>query len=177
MLAKQYAKERGYNVVVDLPFRTGTTSLTTEIQKLKSAQPDWLASTVFISDALLFMRTCEELNYQVPVHLSHGAGFPETEITPGYAHQFSGIYTLLYAINKAGSTDPQKIRDTLEKIMVPDKDLLVPTVGGGFHFDAKHQNIGIVPILTQLHDGKQWTIYPKHLATRKPIYPIPAWTK
>ena len=224
MLARQYAKERGYNVVVDLPYRTGTTSLATEIQKLKSANPDWLASTMFISDALLFMRTCEEINYQVPMHLTHGAGFPEIEfirmmgkkadgicsrgvmsddlvkmkpdagrflnlyrkmhgyppdaaISANYAGMFSGVYTLLYAINKAGSNDPQKIRDTLEKIMVPDKDIIVPTTGGGYHFNEKNQNIGVVPILMQLKDSKQYTIYPENIASIKPIYPLPKWSK
>lgn len=219
---KQLAKERGYTVVADVPFKTGTTSLVTEILKLKSAQPDWIASTLFISDALLFVKTCEQLDYQPLVHVSNNAGTSETEfirlmgnkvtglcsrtgmnadlvkskpdaakfealykklfnipkdatINPTYYHVFSGAYTLLYAINKAGTTDPEKVRETLESIMVPDKDILAPTVGGGFHFNNKHHNIGSVPLLVQMQEGKYWTIYPKKFATTKAIYPLPPW--
>ena len=217
-VAKQLAQERGYQVVVDLPFRTGTTSLATEVQRLKAAQPDWIATNLFISDALLFVRTCEELNYQPPIHLSHGTGIleveflrmmagkaegycsrlpmnadqgkfkpdlerftalykklfdypPDTVINPALASSFSGGYTLLYAINKAGSTDPQKILNALETIMVPDKNILAPTVGGGFHFD-KITNIGSVPLIAQMQGGTYWTIFPKQFATREAVYPM-----
>ena len=222
-LAKQFAAKRGYKVVADLPYRTGTSSLVTEIQKLKAAQPDWLASTMFISDALLFMRTCEEMNYQVPAHLSHGAGFPEIEfirimgkkadgicdrmvmsedlavfkpdakkfielyrtmhkygaedvISYNYAGIASGVYTLIYAINQAGSTDPKEIRDVLAKVKVPDKEIMTPTIGKkGYFFDSKNQNGGITPILLQWQDRKNLTIFPKEMATTEAIFPIPPW--
>jgi branched-chain amino acid transport system substrate-binding protein len=221
-MAMELAKERGYTVVEDLSFKTGTTSLSTEVMKLKSAQPDWIISTLFISDALLAVRTFEELNYQPPVHLSHNAGtaemefirmvgdkaegvctrsgmspdlvnlkpdaarfealykklfdYPEdAEINPTYYHIFSGAYTLLYAINQAGTTDPEKLRKTLASITVPDKDILAPTVGGGFRFNEKGHNIGSVPLVAQLQSKNYWTIYPMEFATKKAIYPIPRW--
>jgi branched-chain amino acid transport system substrate-binding protein len=47
----------------------------------------------------------------------------------------------------------------------------------GVKFDEKGQNAGVRAILQQLQGGVYHTIYPFELATKEPIYPIPAWSQ
>ena len=78
------------------------------------------------------------------------------------ARVFTGMMTLLDAINRAGSTDPEKIRAALAATDIPADQLIVPYKG--IKFDAKGQNDLVRPILMQVQKGKYCTIYPFELA-------------
>ena len=80
---------------------------------------------------------------------------------------------LVDAINRAGSTDPNKIREALTKTNIPSDKLIVPWKGIKFGPDG--QNLLVRGILMQVQNGKYCTIYPFDLAACKLIYPIPTW--
>ena len=91
------------------------------------------------------------------------------------ARAFTGFLTLADAINRAGSTDPGAIQKALRETNIPADQLIMPWTG--VKFDEKGQNIGVRAILQQLQGGSYHTIYPFELATKEPIYPIPAWSQ
>jgi branched-chain amino acid transport system substrate-binding protein len=91
------------------------------------------------------------------------------------ARAFTGIATLVDAINRAGSTEPEAIRVALTKTDIKGADLLVPWAG--VKFDETGQNVGVRAIIVQLQGGKYWTVWPFEVAARDVLYPIPRWSE
>jgi branched-chain amino acid transport system substrate-binding protein len=89
------------------------------------------------------------------------------------ARDFMGVLVLADAIDRAGSTKPDAIRDALTKTNIPGKLTLMPW--NRIHFDATGQNDGGVGIIEQLQDGKYETVWPFDVAVRPVIWPMPAW--
>jgi branched-chain amino acid transport system substrate-binding protein len=89
------------------------------------------------------------------------------------ARDFMGVLVLADAIDRAGSTKPDAIRDALTKTDIPGKLTLMPW--NRIHFDATGQNDGGVGIIEQLQDGKYETVWPFDVAVRPVIWPMPAW--
>jgi branched-chain amino acid transport system substrate-binding protein len=84
-----------------------------------------------------------------------------------------GFLVLADAINRAGSTDPGKIREAL---MATDlkKDQMVAGYNG-VKFDAKGQNTLASSIATQMRGGQYVAVWPKANATADLILPYKGW--
>ncbi len=89
------------------------------------------------------------------------------------ARAFTGMLTLLDALNRAGASDPEAVRKALAATNVPGDQLIM--TWEGVKFDDKGQNTGVKGIILQLQGGKYHTVYPFDVATKDVIYPIPAW--
>jgi len=76
-ITEQKAKEHGYEMVAKILIQTGTTDLSSEVQKLKASKPDALISGIYISDQLLFINTAKELDFDVDGMLA-STGFVNT---------------------------------------------------------------------------------------------------
>jgi branched-chain amino acid transport system substrate-binding protein len=83
--------------------------------------------------------------------------------------------TLLDALNRAGSTDPEKLRTALAATNILPDQLIVPYLG--VKFDANGQNELGRAILMQVQKGKYCTIFPFELASCEVLYPTPNWAK
>jgi branched-chain amino acid transport system substrate-binding protein len=90
------------------------------------------------------------------------------------ARAFTGIVTLVDAINRAGSTEPEAIRKALAATDLKPADLIMPWTG--VRFDETGQNTGVRAIIMQLQGGKYYTVWPFDMATREVVYPIPRWS-
>jgi branched-chain amino acid transport system substrate-binding protein len=92
------------------------------------------------------------------------------------ARSFTGFLVLADAINRAGSTDPEKIREALEKYTLSGDMMIMPW--DGVAFDPKtHQNTKGRGIIVQLVSGEWCTVWPFDLASRDVVWPMPAWGK
>ena len=92
------------------------------------------------------------------------------------ARSFTGFLVLADAINRAGSTDPEKIRGALEKYTLSGDRMIMPW--DGVAFDPKtHQNTKGRGIIVQLVSGEWYTVWPFDLASRDVVWPMPAWGK
>jgi len=92
------------------------------------------------------------------------------------ARAFVGFLVLADAIDRAGSTDPEKIRAALEATDLPGDSLIMPW--RGVKFDPKtHQNTLGQGILVQIQGGKYRVVYPFDLAAAEIRWPLPAWGK
>jgi branched-chain amino acid transport system substrate-binding protein len=89
---------------------------------------------------------------------------PSASAAEGYA---AGT-VLAEAFRRAGSADPQRLRDALSS-------LAVPTVLGEFKVNAAGEQVGIAPALTQILDGRVQFVWPQPLQTAKLILPYPQW--
>jgi len=89
------------------------------------------------------------------------------------ARAFVGFFVLADAINRAGSTKPEAIRDALIKTDIPADQLITPW--RGVKFDETGQNILGDAIVIQWQGGKSYTVWPFDLASKDMIFPIPKW--
>jgi len=215
-IEKELAKKAGFEVTLDLQYKERSTSLQSEIQRLKAANPDVWMPTSYQTDSILFVRTSKELDYNPKMIMAQDAGHVSPDFIqavgkdaegtmsrapfntdliekrpvavalnaiyskkhgkdlydfPGRA--FTGFMTLLDAINRAGSTDPEAIRQALVATNIPGDQLIM--TWQGVKFDETGQNIYVKAIIMQLQGGKYYTVWPFDSATRDVMYPIPAW--
>jgi len=213
---KDLAKKHGYEVVLDIQYRARATSLQSEVQRLKGANPDVWMPTSYQTDAILFTRTMKELDFNPKMIMTQDAG----HISPDFiaavgkdaegtmsrapfstdliekrpvaralnvlyskragkdlydfpARAFTGMMTLLDAINRAGSTAPDAIQKALIATSIPGEQLIM--TWDGVKFDETGQNTLVKGIILQLLGGKYHTVYPFDVATKDVLYPIPAW--
>jgi branched-chain amino acid transport system substrate-binding protein len=215
-IEKELAAKVGYKVVADIPYRRAATSLTSEVQKLKAANPDIFFPTSYASDAILLCKASKDLDFNPPVIMAQNAGHTDpsfveavgkdadgicsrtefsldlakhkpmlTEINDLFkkrsgrdfsgtsARAFVGFFVLAEAINRAGSTKPEAIREALTKTNIPADQLITPW--RGVKFDETGQNILVDAIVIQYQGGKPSTVWPFNLAAKEMIYPIPKW--
>ncbi len=75
-----------------------------------------------------------------------------------------------YAIQKAGSLDPLKVRDALQA-------LDVVTFYGILKFDSRGINVYKPMAVNQIQKGNLVTVWPTGVQNAKPAYPTPDWAK
>ena len=213
---KELAAKYGYEVVLDLQYRARATSLQSEVQRLKAANPDVWMPTAYQTDAILFVRTSRELDYNPKMIMAQNSGHISSDFVKEVgreaegtltrapfstdlidkrpvaqalnaiyakragkdlydfpARAFTGIMTLLDAINRAGSTDPEAIRKALVATNIPGDQLIM--AWDAIRFDQAGQNTGVKGIILQMQGGKYHTVYPFDAATKDVLYPIPQW--
>jgi branched-chain amino acid transport system substrate-binding protein len=78
-LEESLAKEKGYSVVEKVIYPAKTTQLTSEVQRLKAAHPDLLMQSSYLGDAILSIKTYQELGFTPEAILANDAGFNDTE--------------------------------------------------------------------------------------------------
>ena len=216
---EEMAAAGGYEVVNNIAYDKTTTSLTAEVQRLKAAAADVLLPSSYTSDAMLFLRTAKELDYNPTLLIAQNAGYTDpifietlgadaegaitrspfnsdlaesipliNEVNARFKEHsngrdlsdvpvraFTGFLTLVDAINRAGSTDPEKIRIALTETDIPPEKLIVPW--RGIKFGSDGHNMLVRGILMQVQNGKYCTIYPFDLASCEVIYPMPTWAE
>ena len=213
------AKQKGYNVVEKISYKASTTTLTSEVQRLKAKDPDVTLPSQYTADAFLFLNTAKELDYNPKLLIAQNAGYVDPtfistmgtdaegvisrspfntdlaktipmigtineifkkhsggrDLSDVPARAFTGFMALAIAIDNAGSTDPEKIREALANLDVPGDALIVPYKGIKFGTDG--QNEAVRGVLMQVQNGKYCTVYPYELAACDLVYPMPTWDK
>jgi branched-chain amino acid transport system substrate-binding protein len=91
------------------------------------------------------------------------------------ARAFTGMQAWAYVLNEAGSTDPEAIRRTANRIEIPGKDLIVPWKGIKFEDvgGETNQNTWSSGLIVQYQAQQPEIIYPLDVATAKFVYPWP----
>jgi branched-chain amino acid transport system substrate-binding protein len=96
----------------------------------------------------------ERFGYQADYHVASGA---------------ADVLAFKFAIEKAGTLDPKKVRDALA-------GLDVETLYGRVKFEPTGQ-IAMGQVLIQIQDGKLVPIYAAGKMVGKPVYPTPPWSQ
>jgi branched-chain amino acid transport system substrate-binding protein len=96
------------------------------------------------------------------------------DMTGVSARAFTGMLVLADAINRAGSTDPEAIREALLETNIPADKLIMPWDGVKFDQET-HQNTLGKGIICQIIDQEYYTVWPWDLATNEVIWPMPKW--
>ena len=101
------------------------------------------------------------------------------DLSGSSARTFTGMQAWAYVLNKAGSTDPDAIREAAEKIIIPGDELIVPWKGINYECTETETNqntwgSGLI-IQYQTAEAVPEIIYPFDLATADMIYQFQAW--
>ncbi|ALS22599.1 MULTISPECIES: ABC transporter substrate-binding protein [Paenibacillus] len=82
-------------------------------------------------------------------------------ITEHSGEAYSATWVIAHAIEKAASTDPQKIREALASLQLKEDDKGNIMPGGNIEFDQTGWNKNVYPVLIQWQEGIPKTIYPE----------------
>lgn len=88
------------------------------------------------------------------------------------ARVFTGFLVLVDAIDRAGSTEPEAIRQALRETDVPGERLIMPWDGVRFDADTG-QNTLARGIIVQMQDGSYNTVWPWDMADEALVWPMP----
>jgi branched-chain amino acid transport system substrate-binding protein len=151
------AKAYGYSVGPDTPdFASSLGNDANDV--LGGAQ--WSESVKYHGDPG-FYRTAPEYAKAIEDTYHHHADYHNAEST-------AACLAFQYAIQRAGSLDPEKVRDALVK-------LDVTTFYGIIKFDSRGLNVYKPMVVNQIQKGRLLTVWPTGLAAAKVVYPAPPW--
>lgn len=68
------AKKYGMNIVLKEAYSAKAVDLSSIIMKIKAANPDVLLLTSYVNDGIMFNRQAKELNFTVPILITHSGG-------------------------------------------------------------------------------------------------------
>lgn len=218
LIAKKYPAGAEYNIVADIAYAHEAASVTSEVMKLKAANPDIVLMASYLSDALLFQKEFKALDFNPKAILAMDAGHIHPDFVSvlgadaNYiftrevwsldlsvvnpligivndiyyerhgknmdgttARSFTGLMVLADVLNRAGSTEPEAIREALVETDIPPEDLIVPWKG--VKFDETGQNMYGEGVISQIIDESWHTVYPSEFALRDWVYPQPTWAE
>ncbi|MGB4549892.1 MAG: ABC transporter substrate-binding protein [Syntrophales bacterium] len=136
--AKKAAAKGGFNVVADVPFNPGATNLDSEVQTLKSKNPDALFGAVLGADYSLMVKTMKKMNWIPKACLNYCSGYQDPVIakqlgddasyfmgSTGYSPQFADIMPAVAAVEKIFKTktggvpyDSDSIQETIALLVL-----------------------------------------------------------
>jgi branched-chain amino acid transport system substrate-binding protein len=90
---EELAKKYGYDVVLKMAYRAKTTSLDAEVGKLKAANPDVFLPTSYTSDAILFVKTAKNLDYNPKLLIAQDAGWTDPTFVTELGRDVEGHIT------------------------------------------------------------------------------------
>lgn len=210
---RKMAAERGYKIVADVKYQAKSPSLTAEVQQLKTANADVLMPSSYTDDAILLVKTMDELGYKPKNIMAQAAGFSEKavfdaegdklnglisrasfsldmaakrksigvvndmfkarakfDLNDNTSRQFMAALVLADAIDRAKSTQGDKIRAALVATDIPGAETIMPW--RDVKFASTGQNRDADPVLLQYQAGKFATIYPADVAVAAAKWPM-----
>ena len=208
-------KENGLGIAQDISYSANTTDVQSQVLQLKDKKPDVVIMISYTSDAILYAKTFQALDYKPPMMIADNAGFSDPSLiktvgksvqgifnrssfaigaagTPTFlinemykkrsgddmddtaARQMQGFFVLVDAIDRAKSTEPDKIQAALKATDLKPDQLIMGYKG--VKFDDKGQNTLAAGLVIQLQDGENYVpVWPKQLAKTAPVLPYKGW--
>ena len=87
------AKEQGFEVLEKISYKAKTTSLDSEVQRLKAKNADVLMPSSYTSDAYLFLNTAKELDYNPKLLVAQNAGYTDPKFIETMGAKAEGVIT------------------------------------------------------------------------------------
>src|SRR3954447_12594708 len=208
-------KENGLSIAQDISYSANTTDVQSQVLQLKDKKPDVLIMISYASDAILYAKTMQALDYKPALMMADNAGFSDPSFIkavgklaqgvfnrssfsigpPGSptflinemykkrsgddlddtaARMMQGFFVLCDAIDRAKSTEPDKIQAALKATDLKPDQLIMGYKG--VKFDDKGQNILAAGLVIQLQDGENYVaVWPKNQAKTAPAMPYKGW--
>lgn len=90
-----YAPRYGMEIVKEIQYGQGAADLTEEILDLKAVDADAVLAESYVSDAILLMKTMEELAYRPPILIAKANGFADPSFIPATGDSANGLTSVV----------------------------------------------------------------------------------
>lgn len=108
---KALAPEFGMEVVEDVAYKAQATSLSSEVLRLKSANPDVVLISSFLADSILFYTTLKDLDYMPPMIIAQGGSPGDPAFLEASGEDAEGLL-----IRSAWSPELVETNDTVAQV-------------------------------------------------------------
>jgi branched-chain amino acid transport system substrate-binding protein len=210
----EQAKSHGFEVVAQIPYNANSTDVSAQVLQLKEKNPDCVIFITYTADAILYMKTLKNLNYQPPMIIGDDAGFADPSFLPAVgdiaqgvmnrsawavgkpgsvtarinelfkaktgrelddtsARSMQAMLVLADAINRAGSTAPDKIMAALRATDLKADQIIMGY--RGVKFDEIGENALAATYLVQLQGKDYIAVWPTVTALAPLQWPMKGW--
>lgn len=207
---KENAAAAGIEVLDTLPHPFDTADLSSDVNKIKSQNPDIVSATTYLNDGQLLVETLigADVKPKAIIGMASGAFSnakfireqtsinqyimdvnyamnPNSDLTaevkakyeekynkglgPNAAISYTAAKVLLDAIERAGSTDRDAIREAIAETKLTDHILAQEEI----IFDETGQNVNAQPVVNQIIDGQSYVVMPEPYKEKDAVYPLP----
>jgi branched-chain amino acid transport system substrate-binding protein len=98
-------KENGLNIALDIAYNANTTDVQSQVLQLKDKKPDVVIMISYTSDAILYVKTMQALDYKPPMMMADNAGFSDPSLVKAVGKQAQGVFNRSsFSIGPPGST-------------------------------------------------------------------------
>ena len=208
------AKSHGFEVVAQIPYNANSSDVSAQVLQLKEKNPDCVIFVSYTADAILYMKTMKNLNYQPPMIIGDDAGFADPAFIPAVGDIAQGVMNrsawavgkpgsvtatindlfkaktgrelddtsarglqamlvLADAINRAGSTAPDKIMAALKATDLKQDQVMMGY--RGVKFDDVGENSLAATYLVQLQGKDYAAVWPTATAIAPLQWPMKGW--
>jgi branched-chain amino acid transport system substrate-binding protein len=85
-------KDNGLNVGLDIPYSANTTDVQSQVLQLKEKKPDVVIMVSYTSDAILYAKTMQSLDYKPPMLIGDDSGFSDPSFIKTVGKLAQGIF-------------------------------------------------------------------------------------
>ncbi|SHJ42177.1 amino acid/amide ABC transporter substrate-binding protein, HAAT family [Bradyrhizobium lablabi] len=85
-------KENGLNIALDIAYNANTTDVQSQVLQLKDKKPDVIIMISYTSDAILYVKTMQALDYKPPMMMADNAGFSDPSLVKAVGKQAQGVF-------------------------------------------------------------------------------------
>ena len=97
-------KENGLTIAQDIAYSANTTDVQSQVLQLKDKKPDVVIMISYTSDAILYAKTFQALDYKPPMMIADNAGFSDPSLIKTVGKSVQGIFNRSsFAIGPPGS--------------------------------------------------------------------------
>ena len=97
-------KENGLTIGLDIPYAANTTDVQSQVLQLKDKKPDVVIMVSYTSDAILYAKTMQALDYKPPMLIADNSGFSDPSTIKAVGKQIQGLFNRSsFAIGPPGS--------------------------------------------------------------------------
>jgi branched-chain amino acid transport system substrate-binding protein len=85
-------KDNGLSIALDIPYSANTTDVQSQVLQLKEKKPDVVIMVSYTSDAILYMKTMQSLDYKPPMMIADNSGFSDPSFIKAVGRIAQGVF-------------------------------------------------------------------------------------
>ena len=85
-------KEKGQSIAIDIPYAVNATDVQGQVLQLKEKKPDVVIMIAYTSDAILYAKTMQALDYKPPTLIADDAGYSDPSFLSAVGNISQGVF-------------------------------------------------------------------------------------